>query len=96
MRVDLLKHNQEAYEKVKGILKTNNKTCVIQPTGSGKTHLALKLIEDYVEQDGDIIIIEPQKYIFEQLQKKMEKYELPSDNVKFLTYSALGKLNDET
>lgn len=95
MRVDLLKHNQEAYEKVKGILKTNNKTCVIQPTGSGKTHLALKLIEDYVEQDGDIIIIEPQKYIFEQLQKKMEKYELPSDNVKFLTYSALGKLNDE-
>lgn len=95
MRVDLLKHNQEAYEKVKEILKTNNKTCVIQPTGSGKTHLALKLIEDYVEQDGDIIIIEPQKYIFEQLQKKMEKYELPSDNVKFLTYSALGKLNDE-
>ena len=37
MGVDLLKHNQEAYEKVKEILKTNNKTCVIQPTGSGKT-----------------------------------------------------------
>ena len=45
MGVDLLKHNQEAYEKVKGILKTNNKTCVIQPTGSGKTHLALKLTD---------------------------------------------------
>ena len=47
MRVDLLKHNQEAYEKVKEILRINNKTCVIQPTGSGKTHLILKLIEDY-------------------------------------------------
>lgn len=95
MGVDLLKHNQEAYEKVKEILRINNKTCVIQPTGSGKTHLILKLIEDYAEQVRDIIVIEPQKYIFEQLQKKMKKYELSSDNIKFLTYSALGKLDNE-
>lgn len=95
MKVDLLKHNQEAYEKVQEILQTNNKTCVIQPTGSGKTHLTLKLIEDYVGQNRDIVVIEPQKYIFEQLQKKMKKYELPSRNIKFITYSALGKLNDE-
>lgn len=94
MKVDLLKHNQEAYEKVKDILQTNNKTCVIQPTGSGKSHLILKLIEDYSEQERDIIVIEPQKYIFEQLQKKIEKYGLSSSNVKFLTYSALGKLDN--
>ena len=95
MGVDLLKHNQESYEKVKDILQTNNKTCIIQPTGSGKSYLILKLIEDYSEQERDIIVIEPQKYIFEQLQKKIEKYGLPKNNIKFLTYSALGKLDNE-
>lgn len=92
---DLKPHNKETYEKVKSILQTNNKTCVIQPTGSGKSYLILKLIESYAEKGRDIIVIEPQKYIFDQLQKKMEKYELLSDNVKFLTYSALGKADDE-
>ena len=95
MRVDLFKHNQEAYEKIKNILQKNNKTCVIQPTGSGKSYLILKLIEDYSEQERDIMVIKPQKYIFEQLQKKMDKYGLRKDNVKFLTYSALGRMNNE-
>lgn len=30
MGVDLLKHNQEAYEKIQEIYKINNKTCIIQ------------------------------------------------------------------
>lgn len=95
MRVDLLPHNQEAYEKVKEILKLNNKTCIIQPTGSGKSFLILRLIEDYVEDERDIIVIEPQKYILEQLQKKIKKYGLSNEHVKFLTYSALGNIDDE-
>lgn len=96
MRVEneLKPHNKEIYAKMKNTLQSNNKTCIIQPTGSGKSYLILKLIEDYAEQGRDIIIIEPQKYIFEQLQKKMDKYELTSGNIKFLTYSALGKLDD--
>lgn len=91
---DLKTHNKETCAKMKNTLQSNNKTCIIQPTGSGKSYLILKLIEDYAEQGRDIIVIEPQKYIFEQLQKKMEKYELSSDNIKFLTYSALGKLDE--
>ena len=92
---DLKPHNKEIYGKLKDILQTNNKTCIIQPTGSGKSYLILKLIEDYAAFGRDIIIIEPQKYIFDQLQKKMDKYGRRKDNVKFLTYSALGKLNNE-
>lgn len=92
---DLKPYNKETYGKLKDILQTNNKTCIIQPTGSGKSYLILKLIENYATFGRDIIIIEPQKYIFQQLQKKIDKYGLPKDNVKFHTYSALGKLNDE-
>lgn len=93
--INLFEHNLKTYEKIKNFLQSNNKTCAIQPTGSGKSYLILKLIEDYAEQDGDIIVIEPQKYIFEQLQKKMQKYGLSVEQVKFVTYSALGKLDDE-
>lgn len=92
---DLKPHNKDTYKKMQEILKTNNKTCIIQPTGSGKSYLILRLIEDYAMHNRDIIVIEPQKYIFEQLQKKMKKYGLPSNNVKFITYSALGKLDNE-
>lgn len=93
--INLYEHNSETYEKIKIILRSNDKTCAIQPTGSGKSFLILKLIEDYANQDRDIVVIEPQKYIFSQLKEKMKKYEISMDNVKFITYSALGKLNNE-
>lgn len=95
MKVDLLQHNQAAYEKIQEIFKTNNKTCIVQPTGSGKSYLMLKLVEDYVNDNRDIVIIEPQRYIFDQLKEKMDKYGLPKDKVKFITYSALGKMDCE-
>lgn len=93
MSVDLMDHNKEAYEKIQGVFKESNKTCVVQPTGSGKTYLMLKLIEDYMDLDRDIIVIEPQRYIFTQIKEKMNKYDLPEDRVKFITYSALGKMD---
>ena len=90
---DLKSHNKETYGKLKEILKTNNRTCIIQP--SGKSYLILKLIEDYTASGRDIIIVESQKYIFQQLKKKMDKYGMSKQNIKFLTYSALGRMNDE-
>lgn len=93
--VDLKPHNKRTYEKIKNILQSDNKTCAIQPTGSGKSYLILKLIEDYSEYGRDIIIIEPQKYIFDQLIEKIKEYHLQNNNIKFLTYSALGRLNDK-
>lgn len=95
MKVDLLQHNQAAYEKIQEIFKTNNKTCIVQPTGSGKSYLMLKLVEDYINDNRDIVIIEPQRYIFDQLKEKMDKYGLPKDKMKFITYSALGKMDCE-
>lgn len=92
---DLKPHNKETYKKIENTLQSTNKTCIIQPTGSGKSYLILKLIEYYVEQDRQIIVIEPQKYIFDQLQDKMRKYGLLSNKVKFITYSALGKMDKD-
>jgi superfamily II DNA or RNA helicase len=44
--VDLLEHNKRAYDAVVEHLKTADRTCVIHPTGTGKSYIALQLIED--------------------------------------------------
>ena len=44
--MNLLPHNKKAYNAVKKHLKTSNRTCVIHPTGTGKSMIALQLIED--------------------------------------------------
>ena len=44
--MDLLPHNQKAYESVKAHLEHSNRTCVVHPTGTGKSYIALQLIED--------------------------------------------------
>jgi len=92
--VNLLQHNQKTYENIKELFKTNNKCSVVQPTGTGKSYLMVKLIEDYIKFNRDIIIIEPQRYIFDQLNK-IDKDILFNSNVKFITYSMLGKMNND-
>jgi len=44
--MDLLPHNKKAYKAVKSHLKKSGRTCVIHPTGTGKSYIALQLIED--------------------------------------------------
>ena len=44
--MNLLAHNKKAYNGVQKHLKTSNRTCVIHPTGTGKSMIALQLIED--------------------------------------------------
>ncbi|MBR1479211.1 MAG: DEAD/DEAH box helicase family protein [Lachnospiraceae bacterium] len=44
--MDLLQHNRIAYESVVEHLQHSDRTCVIHPTGTGKSYIALQLIED--------------------------------------------------
>ena len=44
--MDLLPHNLKAYRSVKKHLRKSKRTCVIHPTGTGKSMIALQLIED--------------------------------------------------
>ena len=47
MSIVLYKHNAYAYNQVEESLKTSNRTCVIHPTGSGKSFIAIKWLYDY-------------------------------------------------
>ena len=44
--MDLMPHNLKAYNSIKKHLCSSNRTCVIHPTGTGKSFIALQLIED--------------------------------------------------
>ena len=63
--IDLYEHNKESYEKIIEMFKTENRVTVVQPTGTGKSFLMLKLIEDY--QDENIIILTASNAIANQL-----------------------------
>lgn len=47
--MDLLQHNKTAYESVVEHLEKSDRTCVVHPTGTGKSYIALQLIEDNPE-----------------------------------------------
>lgn len=47
MRTNLLPHNKEAYEKVMKAFEMTNRTCVVQPTGTGKSYLMSAISEGY-------------------------------------------------
>ena len=97
----LYKHNAEAYEKVKKMMETNDRTCIVHATGTGKSFIALQLIIDFLEANSDkhIYYITPLNGIKNQILEHVEKLNLPNeikellDNVKFVTYQSLTVKN---
>ena len=95
MALQLFEHNQKAYSKVKMMLEEIGKATVIHPTGTGKSYIAFKLIED--NPHSKIIWLSPSEYIF---KTQIESLEKNSDvnilkNVQFFTYAKLMLLTEE-
>ena len=90
--VDLLKHNQEAYEKIKSaIVDGKNKIAIAHATGTGKSYLIAKLFEDY-NNDKKLVLV-PSTYISDQIQALFEKYSIQNADV--ILYQKLIKMSDE-
>ena len=84
MSIKLMPHNQQAYTKVKEMLKKENKAAIIQPTGTGKSYIALKLIEE--KSDKKIIYLVPSNSIIEHIEEIIEELQ---GNVKRHNHGAL-------
>ncbi len=91
MSVKLKKHNQQAYAKVKEMFEKDNKAAIIQPTGTGKSYIALKLIEENL--DKKIIYLSPSMAIMHQLKKNMINEGVNFRNLTRYTYQKLTALN---
>ncbi len=92
MGVDLLKHNQEAYEKItEAIADGKKKIAIAHATGTGKSYLIAKLFEDY-SNDKKLVLV-PSTYISDQIKGLFEKYSI--QNVDVILYQKLIKMSDE-
>ena len=90
--LDLLEHNQLAYEKIKAAISDKKKKLAIShATGTGKSYLIGKLFEDY--NDKKKLVLVPSVYIKEQMQKIFNKYNIVNADV--MLYQKLIKLEDK-
>ena len=89
MVLHLFEHNARAYQAAAAMLEQYGKAAVVHPTGTGKSYIAFKLIEDH--PDAAFLWLSPSEYIFrtqlENLQKQAPDF--PLGNVRFTTYARL-------
>lgn len=89
MALQLFEHNKKAYRSAVRMMERYGKAAIIHPTGTGKSYVAFKLIEDH--PDVVIFWLSPSEYIFKtQLESlKKQKLDFPLGNVHFYTYAKL-------
>ena len=85
----LFEHNEKAYRAAVRMMEQYGKAAIVHPTGTGKSYIAFKLIEDNPEKD--VIWLSPSKYIFKtQLESlKRNDPDFPLANIHFYTYAKL-------
>lgn len=81
--IELFAHNDISYTKLVEQLKTTNKTCIIQPTGTGKSLILSKFIED--KPESRFIFLSPSIFIVGEIKKHL----LNHQNTNFITYAKL-------
>ena len=89
MVLHLFEHNARAYQAVAAMLEQYGKAAVVHPTGTGKSYIAFKLIEDH--PDAAFLWLSPSEYIFKTQLESLQKQapDFPLGNVRFATYARL-------
>ena len=85
----LFEHNEKAYHAAVRMMEQYGKAAIVHPTGTGKSYIAFKLIEDNPETT--VLWLSPSEYIFKtQLESlKRNDPDFPLANVHFYTYAKL-------
>ena len=85
----LFEHNEKAYKSAVRMMEQYGKAAIVHPTGTGKSYIAFKLIEE--NPDKVVIWLSPSEYIFKtQLESlKRNDPDFPLANVHFYTYAKL-------
>lgn len=93
MALDLYEHNLKAYEAVEKMLAEQNRACVIQPTGTGKTYIIFKLLEKH--RNKRFLWLGPSEYIYRMQMKNLQRTQkIRYNNSWFTTYAWLMNNTD--
>ena len=83
--IELLEHNKETYKKLCEVLSDNNKCALVQATGTGKSYIAGKYIEEHA---GKALILVPTNAISDAWDELLAGMDEKFDIV---TYQAFAK-----
>ena len=85
----LFEHNEKAYRAAVRMMEQYGKAAIVHPTGTGKSYIAFKLIEDNPEKV--VIWLSPSKYIFKTQLESLRRNDpdFPLANIHFYTYAKL-------
>ena len=91
--IELYDHNKEAYEKTIDMLDKEKRCCIIHPTGTGKSYIALKWL--YENRDKKSLFVTSSLSIVDNIEWTIREngMSLEEDfpNLKIITYSKLMK-----
>ena len=89
MALNLYEHNANAYMAACEMMDKYGKAAIVHPTGTGKSYIAFKLIEDHPHEV--IIWLSPSEYIFKTQRESLlrQDQDFPLQNVRFYTYAKL-------
>lgn len=87
--LQLFEHNEKAYRAVVQMMEDCGKAAIVHPTGTGKSYIAFKLIEEH--SDDTIFWLSPSEYIFRTQIENLKRQDpsFPLENVHFYTYAKL-------
>ena len=92
--IELKEYQKEAIKIVEDKFNLGlNRTCIIWPTGLGKTIVPIELMKNHPNQR--FLIIAPKHSILKQTRGYMEEEKVSSENAMFYTYSGLSKMKEE-
>lgn len=91
--IQLYDHNQTAYRSALNLLAETGKAAVVHPTGTGKSFIAFKLIED--NPDKSFVWLSPSEKIYStQLDNVKKAAGFSPKNVTFFTYARLTNMDE--
>lgn len=92
-KVKLYKYQEEAFNNTMEIYKSSDRACVIMATGTGKSYVMMRLLEEFDKVDGKSYILTPNNPTKEQTIEKMVEYGL--NNAEFGLYQTINAMTDE-
>ena len=83
MRTQLFSHNKTAYQKVMRAFETADRTCVVHPTGTGKSYLIAAVSENF----NRVLILGPNTFVLDQVHSVLK---WRKRGVEYMTYQTLN------
>ena len=83
MRTQLYNHNKTAYQKVMRAFETADRTCVVHPTGTGKSYLIAAVSESFKK----VLILGPNTFVLDQVHSVLK---WRKRGVEYMTYQTLN------